>query len=166
MTSVITSTAIAATMASVSVPVTSVEPIIENRPVMQQTQHCFQEDHYSSGNTHSTIMGVLGAVAGSMIGKDESSRRIMTGVGAIAGTKYGQRYDTGPRINTTTRCVPSTQQRAVPFITGYKVSYMLDGKQRAVRMNYHPGTHIMINRKKVETCYTRDCRVKDIESIM
>ena len=166
MNTLITSTAIAATMASVSVPVTSVEPIYENRPVMQQTQYCFQEDRYSSGNTHQTVMGVLGAVAGSMIGKDESSRRIMTGVGALVGSRMGQRYDSGPRIHTSTRCVPSTQQRPLTFLTGYKVTYFLDGVKRIVKLDYHPGTHIMVNRKKVETCNSSDCRIKDIEGIM
>lgn len=144
MTTAVATVAIAAS--TQTVPVTSVNPIIQNRPVMVQEQHCTDVvRHYDNGD-RSIIGGIIGGVVGSQIGNDSNTRRIMTGVGAIIGTQVGSDYNTNPRVHYSTHCAPSYVQRAVPTVTGYKVTYVIDGITQSSIMSYDPGSHITVQR--------------------
>lgn len=149
MTSAIASVAIATTAATQTVPVTSVEPIITNQPVMVQVQHCtgITQQQAASNQNVNIIGGIIGGVIGSQIGNTENTKRIMTGIGAIVGSRLGNNgYSDPQQLLQTTHCAPTIQQHAVPTITGYNVSYIIDGIQQSTVLSYNPGSHITIQR--------------------
>lgn len=150
MSTVVASTAVAATMAVQTVPVSSVEPIIQNRPVMVQESHCTPVQHsYGGGNGGTILGGIIGGAIGSQIGNSEGTRRVMTGVGAIIGAQHGRQYDSPPQVYYSQHCAPSYVQRAVPTITGYKVSYVVDGVPQTVVMSHNPGAYVTVERNYV-----------------
>lgn len=128
------STAIAA--AVISAPVVNVEPVIQNQPMMVQERLCQNVQN----DNNSIIGGVIGAVIGSQIGRSEDTRRVMTGVGAVVGSQI---YDT-PSYHT--RCGDSYVQRPIPTVTGYNVTYILDGVYHTTTMRHNPGSHVTVQR--------------------
>lgn len=122
--------------AVITAPVVSVEPIITNQPMMVQERLC----HNVQNNNNSVIGGVVGALIGSQIGSDNSTRRTMTGVGAVVGSQI---YNT-PSYHT--QCGDSYVQRAIPTVTGYNVTYVLDGVYHTTAMRHNPGSHVTIQR--------------------
>lgn len=144
MSTVIASTAIAAS--TVTVPVVNVEPIVRNQPAMVQVEHCTNiARHYDSGD-RSVIGGVIGGVIGSQIGRDDNTRRIMTGVGAIIGTQIGSDYNRNPTVHYSTNCTPTYVQRPIPTVTGYRVYYVVDGVTQSTVLSYDPGSQITLQR--------------------
>lgn len=134
-TTIIASAAVAATM--VQAPVTNVEPIIRNEVVTVQTQNCHTLPAYS--NRESIVGGIVGGLIGSQIGRDEGTRRVMTGVGAVIGSQVG--YDSyGPGQ----RCAPAVENRAVPTVAGYRVTYMYNGAYHVAQLPYNPGQYVTI----------------------
>lgn len=116
-----------------TVPVTSVEPIVRNEVVTVHAQTC----HQVLDNNNSIVGGIVGGLIGSQIGSNESTRRTMTGVGAIIGSQAAQ-------PSYVTRCHPTYSQQAVPTVVGYKVTYILNGVSYSTVMNYHPGSHVTV----------------------
>ena len=138
--------AMAASVATQVVPVTSVEAIVQNAPVMVQEQHCTNVVQGHDNGDRSVIGGIIGGIVGSQIGHDQNTRRIMTGVGAIVGTQIGSQHNTHPHVRYSTHCAPSYVQRAVPTVTGYRISYVVDGVMQSTIMSYNPGSHITLQR--------------------
>jgi uncharacterized protein YcfJ len=133
------STTIASAALAVSaqtVPVQSVEPIIRNEVVTVHTQQCQQV----VSQNNSIVGGVIGGLIGSQIGRDQDTRRIMSGVGAIIGSQAAN----SPTYNT--RCAPTYHQQAVPTVVGYNVTYVVDGIQQSTVMSYNPGSHVTVQR--------------------
>ena len=146
MTTAAATVAIAATAATQTVPVTSVQPIIENRVITVQEQHCTDVvRHYDNGD-RAVIGGVIGGIIGSQIGNDHNTRRIMTGVGAIIGSQVGSEHNTNPSVHYRTQCAPSYSQKAVPTVIAYRVTYVVDGVMQSSVLGYNPGSHITIQR--------------------
>lgn len=133
VTTLLASATIAAAIQTV--PVVSVEPIIRNEVVTVHTQACSQ--HQDSHN--SIVGGIVGGLIGSQIGRDESTRRTMTGVGAIIGSQAAQ-------PTYVTRCAPTYSQQAVPTVVGYNVTYIVDGVRQSAVMSYNPGSHVTVQR--------------------
>lgn len=134
ISSTIASTAFAMSAAVQTVPVHSVQPIIRNEVVTVHTQQCQQV----ASQNNSIVGGVLGGLIGSQIGRNEDSRRIMTGVGAIIGSQAAN----SPTYNT--RCAPTYHQQAVPTVVGYNVTYVVNGMLQSTVMSYNPGSHVTI----------------------
>jgi len=116
-----------------TVPVVSVEPIVRNEVITVHTQTC----HQVQDNSNSIVGGIVGGVIGSQIGSNESTRRTMTGVGAIIGTQVAQ-------PSYVTRCHPTYSQQAVPTVVGYNVTYILNGVRYSTVMSYNPGSHVTV----------------------
>lgn len=135
ISTVITSTAIAATAAVQTIPVESVSPIIRNEVVTVHTQTCQQV----ADNSNQIVGGIIGGLIGSQIGRSEDTRRVMTGVGAIVGSQ-----SVTPGV--TTRCAPTYSQQAVPTVVGYNVTYVIDGVRQSTVMSYNPGSHVTVQR--------------------
>lgn len=131
--SVLTSTAMAATMAVQTIPVESVSPIIRNEVVTVHTQSCQQV----ADNSNQVVGGIIGGLIGSQIGRSEDTRRVMTGVGAIIGSQ-----SVTPGV--ATRCSPTYSQQAVPTVVGYNVTYVIDGVRQSTVMSYNPGSHVTV----------------------
>lgn len=144
MTSTVATVAIAA--ATQVVPVTSVDPIIQNRPAMVQQQHCTNIARGYDNGDRSVIGGIIGGIVGSQIGNDNNTRRIMTGVGAVVGSQVGRGYNTNPTVTYDTHCAPTYVQRPIPTVVGYKVTYVVDGVMQSTVMSYDPGSHITVQR--------------------
>jgi uncharacterized protein YcfJ len=133
VSSLIASTAIAATVATQTVPVESVSPIIRNEVVTVHTQSCQQV----ADNSNQVVGGIIGGLIGSQIGRSEDTRRVMTGVGAIIGSQ-----SVTPGV--ATRCAPTYSQQAVPTVVGYNVTYILNGVRYSTVMSYNPGSHVTV----------------------
>lgn len=144
VSSMIASTAIAA--ATITVPVTSVNPVVENRPMMIQEQQCTNIVNSYDNGDRALLGGIIGGVIGSNIGKDHNTRRIMTGVGAILGARAGSQHNTNPTVTYNTHCAPTLVQRPVPTVVAYNVSYILDGVTQTSVMSYDPGPTLTLQR--------------------
>lgn len=134
ISSTIASAALAVSAAVQTVPVHSVQPIIRNEVVTVHTQSCQQVANHNN----SIVGGIVGGLIGSQIGRNEDTRRIMTGVGAIIGSQSSN----SPTYDT--RCSPTYHQQAVPTIVGYNVTYVINGMLQSTVMNYNPGSHVTI----------------------
>lgn len=142
ITSFVASTAIAATAVSATVPVIRTDPIVENRPVMVKEYRCNQTSRPTYDQNNAIVGGIIGGIIGSQMGHDSSSRRVMTGVGAVVGSQIG---GVGPSVPIT-HCGDSYTQRAVPTVVAYRVYYVVDGIQQSAILNYDPGSHITVER--------------------
>lgn len=127
------SATIAASTSAQTVPVVSVEPIVRNEVVTVHSQTC----HQAIDNSNSIVGGIVGGIIGSQIGQDESTRRAMTGVGAIIGSQAVQ-------PGYVTRCSPSYSQQTVPTVVGYNVTYIFNGVRHSTVMSYNPGSHVTV----------------------
>ena len=96
------------------------------------------------------IVGIIGAVIGGVLGNQVGSgdgKKLATVAGAAAGgyagNKVQQRMQQG---NTETvpgqSCETVYDSNDVP--AGYKVTYMLDGKQGIITMDHNPGARIPV----------------------
>ena len=128
---------------SIQVPVTSVEPLIQNVPQVVPVPHCreiFQAQGPSNNYTHKIIGGILG----SMIGGNDSTRRIMTGVGVMAGDYLGGKEG---KVVHKTHCSTSWTNKLVKKNVGYRVTYLMDGQSYQQVMSYNPGTSLTIEKQ-------------------
>jgi uncharacterized protein YcfJ len=139
---VIASTALAMSAATVTVPVVSSEPIVRNEPVMTQEYVCTQTQRPTHDPNGALVGGIIGGVIGSQMGHDSSSRRVMTGIGAVIGSQVG---GSGPSVPTS-HCGTTYVNRAVPTVVGYRVTYIVDGMHQTATMSYNPGSHVTIQR--------------------
>ena len=146
MSSAVASVALATAAATQTVPVSNVEPLVENRVVTVQEQHCTDVVRSYDNGDRGVVGGIIGGLIGSQIGNDQNTRRIMTGVGAIIGTQVGSDHNTNPTVRYSTHCAPSYSQKAIPTIVGYRVTYVVDGVMQSTVLGYNPGSHITVQR--------------------
>ncbi|MBF8292858.1 MAG: hypothetical protein HW392_1685 [Steroidobacteraceae bacterium] len=131
--------------------VVAVEPAFTTNRVARQacheetvTQQVPVKDEKRVAGT--AIGAVIGGVLGSQVGHGDG-QKLATAAGAVAGgyagNKVQQRMQDG---NTETaleqRCETVYDSNDVP--AGYRVTYMLDGKQGVVRMDRNPGPRIPV----------------------
>ena len=162
---IILSMGIQSTMQTVilEVPVISSKPIVRQEAKLVPKKICREinspthspiRNDYRPQSSYNNLGGqVLGGLLGSMIGKSDSTRRLMTGVGVIVGDRLTQNnhnnYQHPPPINHTTHCYSSWSNQVVNVVKGYEVWYELDGKQFKTILQYQPGPTIKVNKKIV-----------------
>jgi uncharacterized protein YcfJ len=90
------------------------------------------------------IGAVLGGVLGHQVGGGDG-KKVATVAGAVAGGYAGDRVQNNMQKKdtyTTVEQVCKTEYDTREDITGYDVTYRLDGKESVVRMSYDPGNKI------------------------
>ena len=128
---------------SIQVPVTSVEPLVQNVPQVVPVPMC--NNILESGTPSNNIAHkVMGGIIGSMIGGDESTRRLMTGVGVMVGDHFGNKSN---KVVHRTHCSTSWTNKLVQKKVGYRVTYMLDGQTFQKVMAYNPGSSLTIEKQ-------------------
>ena len=94
-----------------------------------------------------TVAGaVIGGLAGSQVG-DGNGKKVATVSGAVAGGYAGNQIQEGMQdrnVDQVNERVCETTQTITEQQVGYKVTYLLDGQERTVRMTEDPGTRIRI----------------------
>lgn len=146
-------------------PVVRSEPIIRNEPVMVARNTCQQQPVYEQsrssggaiGAVNDTIFGstggLVGAVVGGVIGNQVgggSGRDVARIAGVVIGAKMGDEYsrENEPRHVAGYRapCGTSYSNEIQQVVTGYKVTYILDGRTRTAVLPYNPGSHVNVER--------------------
>lgn len=116
-------------------------------------EECYNEEvvHQQEAKDKNRIAGkVIGAVVGGALGNQVgggNGKKVATVAGAVAGGYAGDRVqDNMQKKNTYTtieqRCNTTYDTRE--DITGYDVTYRLDGKEDKVRMAFDPGQKIPV----------------------
>lgn len=124
------------------------EPREVCKDVAVTRQKPVQDQHRVLG----TVAGaVIGGVLGNQVGGG-SGKKIATVAGAAAGgyagNKTQEQMQAGDTyVTTETRCETVVDSREV--VSGYEVTYRLDGEEDTIRMAYHPGDSIPVEDGKL-----------------
>jgi uncharacterized protein YcfJ len=124
--------------------------VVSVRPVTMPQVDCRDEQVTRTAPTkdpHQIAGTVAGAVVGGVVGHQfgsGSGKDVATAAGAVAGgyagNKVQEKMQAGNTYTTSERhCVTVGQT-----ITGYDVTYRLEGRQGVVRMDYDPGSRIPV----------------------
>jgi len=147
------------------VPIISYEPIIQQESKLvpkkvckevNQPTHQIQQRGGTPQYQNNNLGGmILGGLVGSMIGQNESQRRIGGVVGAIVGNRVvnsrnnQQLYNQHPSVNHVTHCYSSWSNEVIDVVKEYRVVYKLNGMSYTTT-NYKPTSNfIKINKKIV-----------------
>jgi len=131
---------------SVTVPVISVQPLeVAEARLVKGTRCTPIVTGYNNGRRGTEMGQIIGGVIGSMIGNNDSERRIGTAMGVIIGGRIGERHNTPPGIEYgRTHCGETYSNQVQSVIQGYKVTYRYHGRTQSVVMNYDPGSYVTI----------------------
>ena len=102
--------------------------------------------------TGTVIGGVAGGVLGHQVGHSRKSRNIATAVGAVGGAVVGNQVQKGMQERdtvTTTKRVCHTVYDESQKVVGYKVTYLLEGREGVVRTSFRPGATLPVKDGKV-----------------
>ena len=133
--------------------VVGVTPVEET--ITTPRQQCFDEPVTETApvrDTHRIIGTVGGALLGGILGNqigDGRGKDLATVAGAAAGAfggrKVQQQVQNGKSVTTLRQRCETVMDTAVEVI-GYDVRYEVDGQISTVRMDYHPGKHIVLDK--------------------
>ena len=96
--------------------------------------------------------GVAGGVLGYNLGHGEKGKKIAAAAGAIGGAVVGNQVQKGMQesdVVTTTKRVCHTEYDESQKVVGYKVTYLLDGKEGVVQTSFRPGPTLPVKDGKV-----------------
>lgn len=148
-------------------PVTRVEPIIRNEPVMVEHNSCnhhpVHAHQQSSGGAigaiNDTIFGstggLVGAVVGGVVGNQiggGTGRQVARVAGVVIGAKMGDEYSRShnqPPAIFQARCATSYSNELQQVVVGYNVTYIFDGKVQTTVLPYNPGSYVNVQRTNV-----------------
>ncbi len=139
-------------------PVTRVEPIVRQVRVETPRRECWDEARYVESRPHisqpavggRTLLGsIIGGVIGHQFGSG-SGRDAATVAGAVIGAGVGydsaaRRHPSGVREEVVQRCDVRYEQQYEERIEGYRVSYLVNGRQYDTRLPYDPGERIRVH---------------------
>jgi len=112
-------------------------------------QRAVKDDNRIAGKA---IGAVLGGALGNQVGGG-NGKKVATVAGAVAGGYAGDRVQNNMQKNdtyTTVEQVCRTEYDTREDITGYDVTYRLDGKESVVRMSYDPGNKIPLQNGQLD----------------
>lgn len=136
--------------------------VLKTEPLFQtvKTPHQVCKDavviHKAPVRDQDRIVGTaVGALVGGLLGHQigaGSGRTVATIGGAAAGGYAGNRIQKNMQASDTetarqTCC--KTEYESQEKVTGYKVTYRLDGQQNVVNMDYYPGDRIPVKDGKL-----------------
>lgn len=152
VSTIISSAAVATTLAmssahgNLQVPVTDVQPIVENRVVTTVQPLCHNVPvHQPVYNQNGAVLGgIIGGVIGNEVFRD-GNRSVGTGIGVLIGSQVGSNGGSAV-VGYRQHCTESYGNQVVPTTIGYRVSYILDGAVHVTNMSYNPGRYVTIER--------------------
>jgi uncharacterized protein YcfJ len=132
----------------VTVPVISSTPIYNNRVVYDTpTRTCVKREVYVDSNSSNFLGGVVGAFAGHVITRKLTgstvNRVLGTAAGAMIGSSIEDRYNSRKQI--VNDCVIEENTHTEQYISGYNVSYKVDGNLMSSVLAYNPGAVVKVN---------------------
>ena len=92
---------------------------------------------------------LLGGLAGGLIGNNfgnGSGRAAMVGIGTTVGAAMGGRVGAGSGSSRTVDRVRDVVE-VRDVVTGYRVTYRLDGRDSTVIMPHHPGSRVRVTQQ-------------------
>jgi uncharacterized protein YcfJ len=128
--------------------------VVASRAITEQinrpSERCWIESAERMGpaREHSATGAIVGAIAGGILGNHVgggTGRAVATGVGVLAGAAVGDNLgnrDAGPQRHEERRCV--REDRWVPEVTGYEVTYRYGGQDRTVVLPRDPGRRLEV----------------------
>lgn len=136
---------------------TSVTPQQKCEDVQVSRQAAVKDEHRIAG---SVVGGVAGGLLGSAVGGG-NGKTLATVAGAAAGGYAGNQVQKNMQqkdvVTTTEHRCRSVNQKSQKVV-GYNVTYRLDGKERAVRMSFKPGSTLPVKDGQVVTTPVSDAR--------
>jgi uncharacterized protein YcfJ len=132
--------------------VVAVEPMVERVRYTVPVDNCWVEGRERApvNKTGATIVGsAVGALIGNSIGRGDGRRAATIGgamVGAVLGSEAARsdrRY--GPRYEEVQRCDTRYEERFDERVSGYRVTYVYNGRQGVTRLPYEPGRYIRVS---------------------
>ncbi len=142
----------------IQVPVVSVMEVYESRIVHDApTRNCVRREVYQqpqqSVQGHDIFGGVIGALAGHVISRKLTgstvNRVLGTAAGAVIGSKISNSIYSNNHNNYNSRmvtyCNNVQNHHTQNVISGYNVTYRIDGMLKTTRFHYRPGSTISIN---------------------
>lgn len=137
--------------------------VISSTPIVKKTkiphEECHDETvvHQKPVQDQNRIAGkVIGAVVGGALGHQVgggSGKKVATVAGAVAGGYAGDKVQGNMQKNDTYTTVEkrcNTTYETREDITGYKVVYLLDGKESSVKLDYDPGSKIPVENGQLQ----------------
>jgi uncharacterized protein YcfJ len=134
----------------IQVPVTSVTPIYESQRIYDTpTRTCIKRE--ISENTPNIFGGVIGALAGHVITRKLTGSGMNRALGTAAGAVIGSRIANSTDKRLINDCTITESYHNQNVISGYNVSYTIDGKNMTSRFYYKPGDTVSININRTYT---------------
>lgn len=97
--------------------------------------------------TGTVIGGAAGGALGYNLAHGEKGKKIAAAAGAIGGAVIGNQIQKGMQekdVVTTTKRVCHTEYDESQKVVGYKVTYLLDGKEGVVQTSFRPGATLPV----------------------
>ena len=132
----------------VTVPVISSTPIYNNRVVYDTpTRTCVKREAYVDSNSSNLLGGVVGAFAGHVITRKLTgstvNRMLGTAAGAMIGSSIEDSYKSKKQY--VNDCVIEENTHTEQYVSGYSVSYKVDGNLMSSVLSYDPGKSVRVN---------------------
>jgi uncharacterized protein YcfJ len=139
----------------IDAPVVGVQPVVqvvrERIPyeVCREEQVRVADQRWGNAVVPSVVGGLLGGAAGNLLGRNSSSRDVITGAGAVLGATVGyQRSQARNRREayyvTENVCTTEYELRERERIDGYRVSYRYGDSIYETRTDRDPGATIPV----------------------
>ncbi len=96
--------------------------------------------------------GAAGGALGYSLGHGKKGKKIAAAAGAVGGAIVGNQVQKGMQesdVVTTTKRVCHTEYDESQKVVGYKVTYLLDGKEGVVKTSFKPGATLPVKDGKV-----------------
>jgi uncharacterized protein YcfJ len=124
--------------------------VVAVKPVTTPVEDCHDEQVTRTAPTrdpHQIAGTVAGAVVGGVVGHQfgsGSGNKAATAAGAVAGGYAGNKIQEKMQAGNTYTASERRCTTVGQTITGYDVTYRLDGRQGVVRMDHDPGSRIPV----------------------
>ncbi|MCC6632190.1 MAG: glycine zipper 2TM domain-containing protein [Gammaproteobacteria bacterium] len=130
--------------------VVAVEPMIEHVRYTVPVENCWVESRergYANKTSAAIVGGAVGALIGNNIGRGDGRRAATLGgafVGAVLGSEAARRDTRAPRYEEVQRCQTHHEERFEERVSGYRVTYVYDGRRGVTRLPHEPGRYIRV----------------------
>ena len=138
----------------IKVPVTNVEPIYQDQIIYDTpTRTCELREITREDMSTNLFGGVVGALAGHVITRKLTGSTVNRVLGTAAGAMIGSKIANSgkSRKNMINDCTIKNNYHTEKVVSGYNVSYYINGNLNKSYFHYKPGETISI---QMDTTYT------------